>query len=145
MAYASFDQPLTLTRNGSPILISSCTVTGNFFAVLGVVPQYGRFFAFENTWASGSSGIVLSDRFWRDELRADRSIIGKSIVLDGRARTVLGTAPPAFDFPAAGTAVWTTPDWAKTDVVKDGFGARIGFAPSLAYRTARRSIGRARN
>ena len=52
--------------------------TDNFFSVLGVTPQYGRFFSAGED-RPGASVAVISDRYWRNRFGADRSIIGRSV------------------------------------------------------------------
>ena len=75
-------------------------VTWNYFAVLGLKPELGRFF----TSADGRPGvrhIIISDRLWRGQLGADPNVVGKSIGFDGVPIQVVGVAPnvrvPAAD------------------------------------------------
>jgi hypothetical protein len=49
--------------------------TDNFFSVLGVAPQYGRFFSAGEDRA-GASAAVIGDRYWRNRFGADASIVG---------------------------------------------------------------------
>ncbi len=44
--------------------------------------------------------VIVSNQLWRDRLGADPRIIGRTINLDDKGFTVVGVAPPAFDFPA---------------------------------------------
>jgi hypothetical protein len=52
-------------------------ISANYFSVLGISPQHGRFFAEEEDRADRTVAI-LSDRYWKDRFHSDRSIIGKS-------------------------------------------------------------------
>ena len=71
--------------------------SNNYFSVLGVKPQLGRFFlATEGRSPGADPIIVLSDRCWRDRFGADRGIVGKRIHLNGLALTVVGVAPRGF-------------------------------------------------
>jgi predicted permease len=76
-------------------------VAGNFFHVLGVEPVLGRQFRPEESVRGGPPAVMLSYPFWRRQFAGDRSIVGKSIELDGKPVTVAGVLPESFDFGAA--------------------------------------------
>jgi predicted permease len=63
--------------------------TKNYFSALGVPVAYGR------GWRTDDPDevVVLGYDFWRKNLNADRSILGRTLQLDGRAYTVLGVLP----------------------------------------------------
>jgi putative ABC transport system permease protein len=72
-------------------------VSGNFFQVLGVPAFLGRVFTeADDQPGCGAPGVVLSHRFWRDELDGDPSAIGRTLTINGRAFQVLGVTPPSF-------------------------------------------------
>ena len=79
-------------------LIVVSPVSRNFFDVLGVVPALGSFFGGPDI-ASGSEDaqVVLGDGLWRGGFAADRSIVGRTIRLNGRAFVVIGIAPRGFN------------------------------------------------
>jgi hypothetical protein len=65
-AYASFDDRMTLTGDGTtPQIVTATEITGNFFSVLGVRPEAGRLFRFEETWSDSEPGAVLSYQTWQ--------------------------------------------------------------------------------
>ena len=86
--------------------ISASLVAPEYFSLLGVTPALGRI------WTSAEpDAIVVSWTFWNSSLHADPNVIGRSIVLDGRPRTVVGVLPEAFVPPYfAATAVWAPLD-----------------------------------
>jgi predicted permease len=72
-------------------------VTGNYLNMLGVTPVIGRGFApGEDTIPRGERVAVVSHGFWRGELGADRSAVGRSLHLAGNDYTIIGVAPEAF-------------------------------------------------
>jgi predicted permease len=77
----------------------------NFFSVLGVRPQRGRFFSAGEDRA-GASVAVISDRYWRNRFGADPSIIGGAITVNQVPFTVIGITPPEF----SGISVGGSPD-----------------------------------
>ncbi|MGI9088310.1 MAG: ABC transporter permease [Chthoniobacterales bacterium] len=77
-------------------------VSSEFFEVLGVKPLLGHGFARADDGAGGGPGgykVVLSDALWRGHFNADKNVLGKTLLLDGRAYLVIGVLPPGFQFP----------------------------------------------
>jgi predicted permease len=72
-------------------------VTGNYFDLLGVQPQVGRFFhAVDEHGPNSAPYVVLSDALWRKAFQADRGVVGTTVDLNKHAFTVLGVAPAKF-------------------------------------------------
>jgi predicted permease len=65
------------------------------FSLLGVAALMGR------TFDEGDSPnvAVASYGFWKGHFGTDRSVIGRSITLDGQPFTVIGVMPEGFQFP----------------------------------------------
>jgi putative ABC transport system permease protein len=82
--------------------VEGAQVAANLFDLLGVRPALGRLFL-PGEDAPGSPRIaLLSDRVWRRRFGADSTIVGKSIIADGRQVMVVGVMKPGFNFPARG-------------------------------------------
>ena len=93
----------TLTGNGEPERIRTARVSASFFGVLGLKPTIGRVFG------PGEDGIVLSDALWERKFGRSRSVLGRSLSLDGFTFTVLGVLPPAANAVAPrGAELWTS-------------------------------------
>jgi len=104
-AWAGADANLTGTDE--PERIGVARVTDGFFATLGVRPALGRTFTPEEDAPGGPPAVILSDGLWRRRFGADPGIVGRTILLNGTARTVVGVMPRAFQYPAPEAAVWT--------------------------------------
>ncbi len=88
-----------LTGGGEPERVRTAAVTANLFDVLGVAAVHGQTFRTSDD-APGAAGVVLlSDRLWQRRFAGDRAVIGRSIEVDGRPRTVLGILPAGFRLP----------------------------------------------
>lgn len=96
---------LNLAYRGSSGLAQGDAYTTNFFSVLGVQPQSGRFFLPDEE-KTGAPVVVLSDRYWRSRFGEDPSIVGASVTINQIAFTVIGIAPREF----RGISVGTGPD-----------------------------------
>ncbi len=88
--------------------VSGDEVTGNYFDVLGVQPELGRFFHGVDEHGPGSAPyVVLSDGLWRSAFQADRRVLGTTVELNKHPFTVLGVAPARFH----GTERFVWPDY----------------------------------
>ena len=85
-------------------------VSGNFFAVLGIRPEAGRFFLpSEDGDTPGAFPVaVISDRYWRSHFGANPEVIGQTIRINQHELTIVGVAPPAFhgSMPVASFDLW---------------------------------------
>jgi len=88
--------------------IDLAQTNANFFDVFGVTPQYGRLFIPQDEQAGHDSVVVVSDTLWQRRFGSDPSLVGKPITLDGRNFTVIGIAPPGFQYPDK-TELWVPP------------------------------------
>jgi putative ABC transport system permease protein len=80
----------------------------NFFDVFGVTPQYGRLFLPQDEQAGHEPVVVVSNTLWQRRFGSDPSLVGRPITLDGRNFTVIGIAPPGFQYPDK-TELWVPP------------------------------------
>ncbi|HPT29002.1 MAG TPA: ABC transporter permease, partial [Bryobacteraceae bacterium] len=73
-------------------------VSGNYFEVLGIRPAHGRLFTGSDETAPGANPVaVLNFDFWRTRFKADSSVIGKAVRINGYPMTIVGVAAPGFD------------------------------------------------
>lgn len=72
-------------------------VTANYFPLLGGEAALGRTFLTEEDESHGAQPVmVLSHGFWEEHFSSDRSIVGKSVKLNGTLMTVVGVASAGF-------------------------------------------------
>jgi putative ABC transport system permease protein len=80
-------------------LLFGARVTPDFFRVFGISPILGRGFREEDATPGHEQVIILSHELWARRFGSDPLIVGKSIQFSGATMTVIGVAPPRFDFP----------------------------------------------
>ncbi|MGQ0734355.1 MAG: ADOP family duplicated permease [Acidobacteriota bacterium] len=87
-------------------------VSPSLFSVLGIGPAAGRVFDEEDE----SGSLVVSHDAWHRRFASDPDLIGRTIVLEDQAHTVVGIMPPGFEIPTARADLWaplprlTSPD-----------------------------------
>jgi putative ABC transport system permease protein len=89
-AMAVGDSLFNLTGSEKPIQIKGAMVTAGFFDALGIQPRYGRAFNESDEKTTDPDAVILSHHLWQDRFGGDPQVIGKSISLDGKSRTVVG-------------------------------------------------------
>ncbi|HEY7545196.1 MAG TPA: ABC transporter permease, partial [Blastocatellia bacterium] len=94
-----------LTGEGEPERLQGFKVSGNFFQMLGVSALEGRTFLEEEDRPGNSNVVVISHELWQRRFGGDRSVIGRSILLNGEPYTVIGVMPAEFRF-VLKTDVW---------------------------------------
>ncbi|HEV3060137.1 MAG TPA: ABC transporter permease [Vicinamibacterales bacterium] len=90
---------LTLSDGGEPERFNGATVTWNLFTLIGVQPMLGRQMRQEEDQPGGPRVVVLSHGVWQRRYAGDRSVIGRTITVNGNPHTVIGVMPPKFQFP----------------------------------------------
>jgi len=76
------------------------SVTPDLFPLIGIEPAMGRQFTMEDAASPGLESVVmLTHSLWERRVGSDPQIIGKSIVVNDRARVVVAVLPKAFRFP----------------------------------------------
>ncbi len=94
------------TTEPIPERVPAAFVSPRFFSVLTSHPLLGRTFTSEEERFGGPRSIVISEGLWRRRFSADASVIGQTIVLDGRSYGITGVMPASFRYPSAATEAW---------------------------------------
>ncbi|MEW6206900.1 MAG: ABC transporter permease [Acidobacteriota bacterium] len=93
-----------LTGEGEPERLQGFKVSGNFFQTLGATAAEGRTFLEEED-RPGNRVVVISHDLWQRKFGGDKSVIGRSILLNGEPYKVCGVMPADFRF-VLKTDVW---------------------------------------
>jgi putative ABC transport system permease protein len=95
----------TIVGLGAPREIPAGVVDGNYFEVMGLHPVLGRLLGPSDDGRNAAGAVVLTYKFWRDELHSDPSVLGKTVRLEGfggaRAATIVGVLEPSVPYPVA--------------------------------------------
>ncbi len=106
-------QLVTMTGASQPESMIALEVTDRLFDVLGVRPELGRTFAPGEDRPNRPRVAVIGHSLWMRQFAGSRSAVGKSVMIDGAAHTIVGVMPPGFAFPLApiGDAVISVDLW----------------------------------
>ncbi|HEV2498548.1 MAG TPA: ABC transporter permease [Terriglobia bacterium] len=88
-----------LAGNAQPMQLQGFEVSPQIFSLLGVKPLIGRTFRQDETQTGRDQVVVLSYGLWQQAFGGKRSIVGKTITLNGKAYDVAGVMPRALEFP----------------------------------------------
>jgi predicted permease len=95
LGFAAIDE-VNVVIDGRAELSPAHCVSGNYFDVLGVVPQAGRPFGAPDDRNDAAAAAVASDQFWRRRLDGNAAAIGRTILINSIPATIVGIAPKAF-------------------------------------------------
>lgn len=90
---------LAVADRGDPERYEGAAISWNLFSMLGAVPALGRDFVADDDRPAAEPVVLLGDEVWRRRYDADRSIVGRSILVNAKPYTVVGVMPPNFEFP----------------------------------------------
>src|SRR6266480_791678 len=90
----------TLTDGSGATHVQGESVSADLFPLLGVQPALGRTFL-PNEDNPGNHVVILSHALWQRRFGADRNVVGKTAMLDGRPFEIIGGMRPRLTFPIA--------------------------------------------
>jgi putative ABC transport system permease protein len=118
-------------------------VSSNFFSVLGAQPVVGRGFSLGDDvdgrgWGSpGRNAVaVIGYGLWQALFGGDPKALGATVRIDGIPLTVVGIAPPGFDYP--GKAVLWKP--AAFSPANNGWKVVARLRPGITWPQARQAF-----
>ena len=88
----------SVTGIGEPEEVRSLIATDGLLPILGAGPALGRVFSKEEDSPKGAETVMLANGYWRTRFGGDPSAIGRRILVDGRAREIIGVLPASFRF-----------------------------------------------
>ncbi|MCG6957134.1 MAG: ABC transporter permease [Gemmatimonadetes bacterium] len=97
-AVAAFNDPSPTTLGSGPDATRArvAMATWDFFPLLGVHAERGRFFSKDEDQADATPTAVLSHEYWRSNMGSDPDALGRTLEIAGHTYTVIGIAPPGF-------------------------------------------------
>src|SRR5262249_1069899 len=85
-----------VTGLGEPERAPALGVTGGLLHILGVTPLVGRSCTRSDDSPDSAETVILTYGYWSSKFGGDRSIIGKTMEVDGKPRTIIGVLQENF-------------------------------------------------
>jgi putative ABC transport system permease protein len=105
----------TWTGDGEPKLVYCTAASEELFPMLGIRPFLGRLYEPREYTYLQNDTILVSYRFWRNQLGSDRHVIGRVVHFEDESQTIVGVLPPVLSELFPDTDVWpkltTNPSW----------------------------------
>ena len=86
----------SLMSAGEPERVRGRLISADFFKVLGIQPELGRYFTSEDDKAGGTPVALISTELWSRKFSTSPDVIGKSMTLDDRSYSIVGVVPPSL-------------------------------------------------
>jgi predicted permease len=119
--YQEYDA--SFTGGQEPELVRAGSATPNLFEVTRTPAMLGRTFTAADTAGGSSDVIVISHGLWQRRFGGNESILGQSVQVNGRARTIIGVMPAAFKLPNDFASLRPTEAWVPEVVNPSNLGA----------------------
>jgi predicted permease len=88
----------SVTGVGEPEEVRSIIVTERLLPMLGATPAFGRLFTTQDDSPGSADTMILTAGYWRSRFGADPSAIGRRVLVNGRAREIVGVLSDSFRF-----------------------------------------------
>ena len=136
---------VSVTGQGNPEQVPALDVTDGVLPILGLQPVLGRWFNRIDDSPSGPDTVMLSYDYWRSHFGLDRSVVGRTIRVDGKARQVIGVMPKQFRF-----LDWEQPalflplrlDRSKTTLGQFSYDGLARLRPGVTMQAANADVAR---
>ena len=92
------DDSVSVTGMAEPERVDALIVTDGMLPLLGIPPMLGRVFSRADDTKGAPDTAVLTYGYWRRKWGGDPKVIGKTIIVDGKQRQIIGVMPKRFHF-----------------------------------------------
>jgi putative ABC transport system permease protein len=97
---------MNFTGEGEAERVTGRAVTASIHDVLGVTPSLGRPLIPADNEPGAEPVVLLSHGLWESRFGGDPEVVGRSVVMDGTSREIVGVMPRGFAFPDDEARFW---------------------------------------
>ena len=109
----------TLTGGEEATSVRGARASAHYFDIFGVRPALGRTFLPGEDQPGNDRVVLLTHVLWENRFGSDPAIVGRTIVLDGEAHTVIGVLPKNGPFDRAAAQIWKPLAFEPTSMTRD--------------------------
>ena len=92
-------QEMARTDGAEPELLQGAAISPGLPALLGVRPRLGRLFRADEATAGAAPVALLGYGYWQRVFGGAEDVVGRTVTLDGRVRTIVGVLPRGLALP----------------------------------------------
>jgi len=135
---------VNVTGAGEPEQASSLLVTDGLLPILRATPLLGRSFTQADDQEGSPDTVMLTYGYWQRKFAGDRSIVGKTITVDGQPNQVLGVLRQDFRFGGPNLALLFPVkfDRSKTYLLPVNYDAIARLKPGVTLAEANSDVAR---
>jgi putative ABC transport system permease protein len=128
----------TLTGRDEPVSIRGARLSAHYFDIFGVKPALGRTFLPGEDQVGNDRVVLLSHVLWENRFGSDPALVGRDILLNGEAYTVIGVLPNG-PFDRAAAQIWKPLAFQPSNMTRDfrWLGASAKLRPGVTLEQAR--------
>jgi putative ABC transport system permease protein len=128
----------TLTGGNEPLSIRGARVSAHYFDIFGTNAALGRTFLPADDQPGNDRVVLLSHVLWENRFGSDAAVVGRDILLDGEAHTVIGVLPKGGPFDRAAAQIWKPLAFVPANMTRDfrWLGATAKLRPGVTLENA---------
>ncbi|HKP88254.1 MAG TPA: ABC transporter permease [Blastocatellia bacterium] len=130
---------LNLSGSDEPERLQGVAASASFFSVLRAQPKLGRTFLPDEDSPTSEPVAIISNGLWQRRFAGDPNIIGRTITMNDRSRTVVGVMPADFVYPNSEVEVWVPLVFSPNDLNSRGshsYNVIARLKPGVALKQA---------
>lgn len=136
---------VSVTGTAEPERVDALIVTDGMLPILGIEPMLGRVFSKADDSPGAPDTAVLTYGYWRRKFGGDPAVVGKTIVVDGNQRQIIGVMPQRFHFLDLADPAIITPfqfDRGKTNLGNFSYDAVARLKPGVTIKQVNADMAR---
>ena len=127
-------------HDGGAEMLHGGALTPNAMEFFGMRPVLGRALTPGDSEPNAPAVVVLNYRFWKERFHGDRNVLGATLELGGRTRTIVGVMPPRFQL--LGSDLYLPVPWQSSQLL-DEQEPTFFFANAILRRSVSRQAASA--
>ncbi|HTV57402.1 MAG TPA: ABC transporter permease [Verrucomicrobiae bacterium] len=139
------DRDVNVTGFSEPERVHALHVTYGVLTALGIPPILGSGFSPANDAPGAAPTAILTYAYWQRKYSADPAAIGKTIIVDGVARQIIGVMPRNFQFLDTRNLALILPlqlDRSQTHLMDFSYSGIARLKPGITLEQARADVAR---
>lgn len=89
---------VSVTGMGQPEQVRALVATDGVLPLLGIRPAVGRWISKQDDAPGAPETVMLTHGYWQRKFGQDPSVIGRRMLVNGRAKEIIGVMPQGFEF-----------------------------------------------